>query len=60
MGESERMKVHELIDILDRLDPDAVVWIPYWESLTRATIDSVEQLDDGGVLLSPAEDDGPV
>jgi hypothetical protein len=54
------MKVHELIDILDRLDPDAVVWIPYWESLTRATIDSVEQLDDGGVLLSPAEEDGPV
>jgi hypothetical protein len=51
------MKVHELIEILDRLDPEAVVWVPEWESLNRVTVDSVEEQDDGGVLLSPAEDD---
>jgi hypothetical protein len=54
------MKVHELIEILDRLDPEAVVWIPQWESLGRATIDNVEEPDNGGVLLSPTEGNGPI
>jgi hypothetical protein len=56
----ECMKVHELIEILDRLDPEAVVWIPQWESLGRATIDNVEEPDNGGVLLSPTEGNGPI
>ncbi len=54
------MKVHELIETLDRLDPEAVVLIPQWESLGRATIDSVEEQDGGAVLLSPTEGNGPI
>ena len=53
------MTVSELIDLLLREDPDAVVCIPQWESLAWATVDSVEELDDGGVLLSPVEDRTP-
>jgi hypothetical protein len=50
------MTVSELVHLLSQEDPDAVVSIPQWESLAWATVDSVEELDDGGVLLSPAED----
>ena len=50
------MTVSELIALLSGEDPGAVVSIPQWESLAWATIDSLEQLDDGGILLSPAED----
>ena len=53
------MTVSELIHLLLREDQDAVVCIPQWESLAWATVDSVEELDDGGVLLSPAEDRTP-
>ena len=54
------MKVHELIELLDRADPDAEVRIPHWESLTEGTVDSVEEQDDSSLLLSPTEDDDPV
>ena len=40
--------------------PDAEVRIPHWESLTEGTVDSVEEQDDGSLLLSPTEDDNPV
>jgi hypothetical protein len=53
------MTVSELITLLSQQDPRAVVSIPQWESLAWATVDSVEQLDDGGVLLSPVEDRSP-
>ena len=53
------MTVSELVTLLSHEDPDAVVCIPQWESLAWATIDSVEELDDGGVLLSPVEDRNP-
>ena len=53
------MTVSELVTLLSRQAPDAVVCIPRWESLGWATIDSVEELDDGGVLLSPVEDRTP-
>jgi hypothetical protein len=53
------MTVSELITLLSREDPGAVVSVPQWESLAWATVDSVEELDDGGVLLSPAEDRSP-
>ena len=50
------MTVSELITLLSREDPGAVVSVPQWESLAWATVDSVEELDDGGILLSPVED----
>jgi hypothetical protein len=53
------MTVSELITLLSQQDPRAMVSIPQWESLAWATVDSVEQLDDGGVLLSPVEDRSP-
>jgi hypothetical protein len=53
------MTVSELVTLLSHEDPDAVVCIPQWESLAWATIDSVEELDDGGILLSPVEDRSP-
>ena len=53
------MTVSELVTLLSRENPDAVVCIPQWESLAWATVDSIEELDDGGVLLSPVEDRTP-
>jgi hypothetical protein len=52
----DRMKVRELIDRLDRLDPDAEVKVPFWESLTEGTVETIEELDDGSVFLSPTEE----
>ena len=52
------MTVSELVTLLSREDPDAVVCIPQWESLAWATVDSLEELDDGGAL-SPVEDRTP-
>jgi len=53
------MTVSELVTLLSGQDPDAVVCVPQWESLAWVTVDSVEELDDGGVLLSPVEDRTP-
>ena len=53
------MTVSELIDLLLREDQDAVVCIPQWESLAWATVDSVEELDDGGVPAQPGRGPHP-